>query len=105
MTRNDETKQLTALQALERLTGVHSQVILPEDGPDDASVVSPATPELKGKDRRTQQYQILGELARGGVGVILKGHDVDLGRDLAMKILREDHKDSPAMIQRFVEEA
>ena len=30
-------------------------------------------------------YQFLGEIARGGMGVILKGHDTDLGRDVAVK--------------------
>jgi hypothetical protein len=29
------------------------------------------------------RYQLLGEIARGGMGAILKGRDTDLGRDLA----------------------
>ncbi len=36
----------------------------------------------------SEQYHIMGELARGGVGVVLRGRDVDLGRDVAMKVLR-----------------
>src|SRR5262245_56726971 len=51
------------------------------------------------------RYRILGEIARGGVGVILKGHDVDLGRDVAMKVLREEHLCRSDVLQRFVEEA
>jgi hypothetical protein len=32
------------------------------------------------------RYQLLGEIARGGMGAVLKGRDVDLGRDLAIKV-------------------
>gem|GEM_PF-516766 len=51
------------------------------------------------------RYQIAGELARGGVGVVLKGRDVDLGRDVAMKILRDEHAKRGDVVERFVEEA
>ena len=50
-------------------------------------------------------YQLLGEIARGGMGVILKGRDPDLGRDLAVKVLRPDLAGRTAAEQRFVEEA
>jgi serine/threonine-protein kinase len=39
------------------------------------------------------------------MGVILKGRDTDLGRDVAMKLLRADHANRPEVVQRFVEEA
>jgi WD40 repeat protein/tetratricopeptide (TPR) repeat protein/tRNA A-37 threonylcarbamoyl transferase component Bud32 len=55
----------------------------------------------KGVDR----YTLLGEIARGGMGAILKGRDADLGRDLAIKILLDAHKDNPEVVQRFIEEA
>jgi len=51
------------------------------------------------------RYQLLGEIARGGMGAVLKGRDTDLGRDLAVKVLLECHKGSPDLIRRFVEEA
>ncbi len=50
-------------------------------------------------------YQIMGEIARGGMGAVLRGHDTDLGRDVAMKVLLEQHADSDSILQRFVEEA
>ena len=59
------------------------------------------TPAGRGGDR----YTLLGEIARGGMGAILKGRDSDLGRDLAIKILLDAHKDDPAVVLRFIEEA
>ncbi len=63
---------------------------------------------LKGTDRSdaaTERYEVLGEVARGGVGVVLRGRDNDVGRDVALKVLLEQHLRSPELVQRFVEEA
>jgi WD40 repeat protein/serine/threonine protein kinase len=51
------------------------------------------------------RYRIDGEIARGGMGAILKGRDNDLGRDLAFKVLLDEHRDRPEVIARFIEEA
>jgi eukaryotic-like serine/threonine-protein kinase len=53
----------------------------------------------------TLRYRIDGEIARGGMGTILKGRDPDLGRDVAIKVLREDLRDNDDLVRRFVEEA
>ena len=39
------------------------------------------------------------------MGAILRARDADLGRDLAIKVLLESHKDKPEYIRRFIEEA
>jgi hypothetical protein len=51
------------------------------------------------------RYEVQGEIARGGMGAILKGRDTDLGRDLAIKVLLDAHKDKPEVVRRFLEEA
>lgn len=67
------------------------------------------TPMLKplGPDeaRDAGKYTIQGELGRGGVGAVHRGHDQDLGRDVAMKFLHDKYKDEPSILHRFVEEA
>ena len=51
------------------------------------------------------RYQLQGEIARGGMGAILRGRDVDLGRELAIKVLLESHQGNPEVVRRFIEEA
>ena len=51
------------------------------------------------------RYRLDGEIARGGMGAIIRGRDNDLGRDLAVKVLLDSHKGKPEVVQRFVEEA
>jgi formylglycine-generating enzyme required for sulfatase activity/tRNA A-37 threonylcarbamoyl transferase component Bud32 len=72
--------------------------------PDADGEHTPVVRASKGA-RRQGRYQVLGKIARGGVGVVLRGHDVDLGRDVAMKVIREEYEETPEVIQRFVEEA
>jgi serine/threonine-protein kinase len=45
------------------------------------------------------------EIGRGGMGVILRGRDPDLGRDLAVKLLLPKHSGDEGLERRFVEEA
>jgi len=51
------------------------------------------------------RYQILGEIARGGMGAVLRARDADLGRELALKVLLAPHRDDVDLRNRFVEEA
>ncbi|MBS0260592.1 MAG: serine/threonine protein kinase, partial [Planctomycetes bacterium] len=72
-----------------------------EPGP----VIRPSSSEVPEVSQRSARLQIFGEIARGGMGAVLKGRDADLGRDLAVKILLESHRDQPDMVRRFIEEA
>jgi hypothetical protein len=70
----------------------------------DDPITRPSSPEMP-TPNSDSRYQLQGEIARGGMGAILKGRDTDLGRDLAIKVLLDEHKDKQEVIQRFVEEA
>ena len=75
------------------------------DAADAARLVRPGSPEMPDLSGQPSRYQLIGELARGGMGAIFQGRDLDLGRDLAVKVIREEHRDHPEMVRRFVEEA
>lgn len=72
---------------------------------DSGPVIRPTSDEVPLPAERTDRLQLFGEIARGGMGAVLKGRDADLGRELAVKVLLESHKDKPDMVRRFIEEA
>jgi serine/threonine-protein kinase len=51
------------------------------------------------------RYRLQGEIARGGVGVVFKGRDTHLGRDVAVKMLHEPLLRHLAILRRFEREA
>jgi serine/threonine-protein kinase len=83
--------------------GRASRVML-RDARSDGRPVDPDSTEMPGAGG-SGRYEILGEIARGGMGAVLKGRDPDLRRDLAVKVLLATHADDPELILRFVEEA
>ena len=95
---------LAAAFGADHTPGGWSQPPLLRDDPSEHSpIVQTTSPEMpRGTDDR---YQLLGEIARGGMGVILKGRDPNLGRDLAFKVLKAELVGKPGAVQRFVEEA
>jgi serine/threonine-protein kinase len=49
--------------------------------------------------------ELLEEIGRGGIGVVYRGRDRSLRRELAVKLLREEHRQNPDLARRFMEEA
>lgn len=51
------------------------------------------------------RYELLHEVGHGGIGVVYRVHDRMLGRESAVKMLREGHLDNPDARRRLIEEA
>ena len=68
---------------------------LVNDAPEEAALLASGR----------HHYRVLGEIARGGVGIVLKAHDTELGRDVAIKVLGRRHAKEALVRRRFVEEA
>ena len=93
----------SVLDHVRKVTGSTPRVSLREvDEAGHTPILKPLGPD---DERIAGKYSVQGELGRGGVGAVHKGHDQDLGRDVAMKFLHKKYKDEPAILQRFVEEA
>ncbi len=87
------------VEAVLGITGGRSCIQLPDLPGDEPTLPGAADRDL------FPRYEIHGEIAHGGMGVVLKGRDRDLGCDVAIKVLDRRHAASPAMVQRFIEEA
>src|SRR5262249_30745101 len=63
------------------------------------------TPPAGALPERIGRYRVLETIAQGGMGAVLRARDLTLGRDLAIKVLLDRHRDQPELLGRFLEEA
>ena len=94
-----------AAQAPRSSLGDMRPLLLKEAEGDSGHVVKPKSDAMPAPAEAGDRYQLSGEIARGGMGAVLRGRDVDLGRDLAVKVLLETHQGRTELVQRFVDEA
>ncbi len=57
------------------------------------------------RNQRLGRYELRGFIGRGGFGIVLKAHDVELDRDVALKIPRPEFVCHPQVVSRFLHEA
>jgi len=67
--------------------------------PDERPPQDESAPQPFGK------YQLLGELGRGGMGVVYRAHQTDLDRPVALKMILSSRLASPDDVRRFYAEA
>jgi serine/threonine-protein kinase len=86
-----------------------------EDSSDDpfleevariSEVSGSSTPEAARPDgSRIGKFVLRGELGRGGMGIVYRASDEQLGRAVALKVLREQTRSDPQRRARFLREA
>jgi len=71
-------------------------------GPDDPTVTAPV---VRGLPARAGKYRIVGAIGQGGMGVVCRAVDDDLGRSVALKFIPPEFTDHPEAEERFLREA
>jgi hypothetical protein len=75
---------------------------LPAHSTEMDFLAPPSHPEMLG---RLGRYEIESVIGKGGMGVVLKGHDTELNRPVAIKVLAPHLAHNGAARQRFAREA
>ncbi len=90
------------LVAISRLHNLDGSILLREPQDGEERLVFQRKEEEAASDSR---FHIVGEIARGGIGIVYRGRDRDLNRDIALKVLRPEFAEREDVVARFIEEA
>jgi serine/threonine-protein kinase len=93
----------SVLEAIERITGAPSRIVL--RGPAAPTERAAAAGRDADVTEKGHRYRIGAVLGGGDVGVVFEGRDTDLGRNVAVKVLRREHAADESLVRRFLEEA
>ena len=85
----------SVLSALGTTLGLLRPVLLKEAQGESAPVVKPVSDAMPATGQTGSRYQLSGEIARGGMGAVLRARDGDLRRDVAVKLMLEKYVDAP----------
>lgn len=77
----------------------------PLDPSDLSPILAKAAPPLVVKFHSFGDYELLGEVARGGMGVVFRARQLSLNRIVALKFIHPGRLNSPEAARRFEREA
>jgi eukaryotic-like serine/threonine-protein kinase len=89
---------LEILSADERAAGTHPTQVIPQDAAPSPPPAAPPRP-------RFGDYELLRQIAQGGMGVVYEARQVSLDRKVALKMIRSGQLATPVEVQRFHTEA
>jgi tetratricopeptide (TPR) repeat protein len=92
-------RQIDALESMAALLSSAVPATTAAPHPLPSTLSNQVLPEQAGR------FRLLGQIARGGMGVVLRAHDPEIGRDVAVKLILSEHRDDPEVRRRFLAEA